>query len=278
MPCEQNQPIVEVRNVSFRYPGGVQALTDVSLSICPGEVVAVLGSNGSGKTTLVKHFNGLNRPTSGTVLVNGRDIRNVPIARVSETVGYVFQNPSHQIFLSTAREELYYGLGNLGVPKEEADRRVKNAVELFDLENLLDVNPFDLNSSERKTIAMAAVMAIAPRMIVLDEPTTGQDYAGICRISELIRRMHEQGHTVVIITHDMNIVGQLACRVVLMKNSRLIADDTAENVFRNPAVLHEAKIEPPQITVFTEGLPWMSKDRSFLTVSATADWFAEYLG
>ena len=267
-------PIVEVKNISYTYPGEVKALSEVSLSIYPKEILAILGSNGSGKTTLVKHFNGLLKPTEGSVLVDGIDTRDQSIAKTSEKVGYVFQNPSHQLFLPTVREELYYGLKNLGVDGPEADEKVKVAIDLFDIHDFLDRSPFDLNSSERKTVAMASVMAVGPEVIVLDEPTTGQDYAGIMQISKLIHNMHASGHTVVIITHDMNIVGELNCRTVLMRNSKIIADDRADKVFKNAEIMKEASIEPPQVTIFIEQLLGSDSD-TCLTVDSAIDKIAE---
>lgn len=263
-------PIIEVNNISHTYPGGVEALSQVNLSIYENEIVAILGSNGSGKTTLVKHFNGLLKPTKGSVVVDGIDTRDQSIAKTSQKVGYVFQNPSHQLFLPTVREELYYGLKNLEIFGTEADEKVEVAVDLFNIENFLDRSPFDLNSSERKTVAMASVMAVAPKVIVLDEPTTGQDYAGIMQVSKLIHSMHAKGHTVVIITHDMHIVGELNCRTVLMKNSKIIADDRADKVFRNAEIMNEASIEPPQVTIFIEQLYGTDSD-TILTVESAID-------
>lgn len=258
-------PIIDVRNISYTYPGGVKALSEVSLSINNNEIVAILGSNGSGKTTLVKHFNGLLKPSRGSVIVDGIDIKNQSVAKTSQKVGYVFQNPNHQLFLPTVREELYYGLKNLDITGSEADDKVKASIDLFNIHNFLDRSPFDLNSSERKIVAMASVMAVEPKVIVLDEPTTGQDYAGIMQVGKLIRNMHAKGHAIVIITHDMNIVGELNCRTVLMKNSRKIADDRADRVFTNVEIMNEASIEPPQITTFVERLLGI-KDDACLTI------------
>lgn len=222
------EPYISVKNVSHVYPNGVTAIKEINLDIYEGEVVAILGSNGSGKTTLVKHFNGLLKPTKGEIIVGGIKTKKERIAKLSSLVGYVFQNPNHQTFLPTVSQELAYGCKNLKMDEEEIEERVAKAVELFEFEDILDENPFDLNSSQRKEVAMASIMAISPKVIVLDEPTTGQDHRGCKRILELVRMFKEKGHIVVLITHDMNLIGELNCRTVVMNQSKKIADDQAD--------------------------------------------------
>ncbi|MHB1650952.1 MAG: energy-coupling factor ABC transporter ATP-binding protein [Desulfitobacteriaceae bacterium] len=266
-------PFILVEGVSYIYPGGVKAIDNVSLEIGQGEVVAILGSNGSGKTTLVKHFNGLLKPTKGRVVVHGLDTRKERIAKLSSIVGYVFQNPNHQTFLPSVREELYYGCKNLKLPEDEANRRVQKAIDMFKLENMLDANPFDLISSQRKEVAMASIMAISPQVIVLDEPTTGQDHAGVTRILELVRMFEQNGDTVVLITHDMQLVGELNCRVVVMSKSKKIADDLANRVFTDRSLMKEAALEAPQVTALAENLDYLDKKQTFLTVDSMVEWF-----
>lgn len=269
------KPIITVEDVSHVYPGGVRAIDHVSFEITEGEVVAVLGSNGSGKTTLVKHFNGLLKPTEGRVVVDGLDTRKERIAKLSSIVGYVFQNPNHQTFLPTVREELYYGCKNLKLPEDEADRRVKKAIDMFELYDKLDSNPFDLISSERKEVAMASIMAISPKVVVLDEPTTGQDHAGVERILELVRMFEKTGHTVVLITHDMQLVGELNCRVIVMSKSKKIADDLADKVFTDRGLMREAALEPPQITALAESIDYVDHQQTFLTIEKMVEWYKE---
>jgi energy-coupling factor transport system ATP-binding protein len=268
---------ISIKGVSHVYPTGVVAIQDVDMEINEGEIVAVLGRNGSGKTTLVKHLNGLLKPTKGQILVGGLDTRKERIAKLSSIVGYVFQNPNHQTFLPTVREELYYGCKNLKLDEEDAKQRVQKAIDLFQLEDLLDSNPFDLNSSKRKEVAMASVMATSPKVMVLDEPTTGQDHAGCVRVLELVRAFQKEGHTVVLITHDMQLIGELNCRVVVMNQSKKIADDFADRVFTSKEIMTEAALEPPQITALTEQLPYLPRDHTFLTIDSLVEFFKKQI-
>ncbi|WP_163182484.1 energy-coupling factor ABC transporter ATP-binding protein [Neobacillus sedimentimangrovi] len=267
------EPFIRVTGVSHVYPNGVTAIQDVNLEIGEGEIVAVLGSNGSGKTTLVKHFNGLLKPTTGQVTVGNMNTKKERIAKLSSQVGYVFQNPNHQTFLPTVRQELYYGCKNLKISEEETEKRVKKAIELFELENLLDANPFDLNSSKRKEIGMASIMAISPKVVVLDEPTTGQDHKGCKRVLELVKMFHEHGHIVVLVTHDMQLIGELNCRVVIMNKSRKIADDRADVVFKNQELLKTADLQPPQVMELANQLTYLNRNESYLTIDSIVKWF-----
>lgn len=266
-------PYIVVENVSHVYPGGVKAIEDVNLTIGEGEILAVLGSNGSGKTTLVKHFNGLLKPTKGKITVNGLNTRKERIAKLSSLVGYVFQNPNHQTFLPSVRQELLYGCKNLKLTDEETKIRVKKAIDMFELRDDLDENPFDLNSSKRKEIAMAAIMAISPKVVVLDEPTTGQDHRGCARVLDLVRTFQKHGHIVILITHDMQLIGELNCRVVVMDQSKKIADDKAEVVFKNKVIMDQAGLQAPQVTNLAENLPYLSHTEPYLTVNSLLNWY-----
>ncbi|MYL34386.1 ATP-binding cassette domain-containing protein [Pontibacillus yanchengensis] len=259
---------ISINNVSHVYSNGVKAITDINLDIYEGEVVAILGSNGSGKTTLVKHFNGLLKPTKGEIQVGGLNTKKEKISKLSSLVGYVFQNPNHQTFLSTVRQELAYGCKNLKMDEEEMEERVKKAVELFELHDCLDDNPFDLNSSQRKEVAMASIMAVSPKVIVLDEPTTGQDHKGCKRVLDLVRMFKAHGHTVVLITHDMNLIGELNCRTIVMHQSEKIADDKADQVFADKGIMELAGLQPPQITTFASKLSSIRQDQTYLTIDS----------
>jgi energy-coupling factor transport system ATP-binding protein len=262
------EPFISIKNVSHVYPNGVTAIDNINLDIFDGEVVAILGSNGSGKTTLVKHFNGLLKPTKGEIIVGGLNSKKETIAKLSSIVGYVFQNPNHQTFLPTVRQELAYGCNNLKMSEEETEERVNKAVELFEFEELLDKNPFDLNSSQRKEVAMASIMAVSPKVIVLDEPTTGQDHKGCKRVLELVQMFKELGHIVVLITHDMHLIGELNCRTVVMNQSKKIADDRADIVFADKGIMDEAGLQPPQITTFASNLSALDQSRTYLTINS----------
>lgn len=260
------EPFIKVRDLYHVYPGGIEALRGVSLDIHEGETVIILGQNGSGKTTLVKHFNGLLRPTRGSVTVGGLDTRSTSIAKLSSLVGYVFQNPNHQTFLPSVVEEVAYGCRNLKLPEEETRARVKESVELFGLQPCLDKNPYDLNVGIRKEVAMASIVAMRPQVIMLDEPTTGQDHAGVQRIQELIALLSRRGHSLVIITHDMQLVGELGARVVVMAQGEKIADATPAGIFGDEAVLKRAALRPPQITLLAQRMRHLGVTRDVMTV------------
>ncbi|WP_101842853.1 energy-coupling factor ABC transporter ATP-binding protein [Halobacillus sp. Marseille-P3879] len=262
------EPYISVRDVTHVYSNGVTAIKDIDLDIYDNEAVAILGSNGSGKTTLVKHFNGLLKPTKGKITVGGLNTRKERISKLSSLVGYVFQNPNHQTFLPNVIQELEYGCKNLRMSEEEIEERVNKAVELFELENYLNENPFDLNSSQRKEVAMASIMAISPRVIVLDEPTTGQDHKGCQRILHLVRMFQKHGHIVVLITHDMHLIGELNCRTVVMHQSEKVADGHAEDVFADKRIMDLAGLQPPQITSLAHSLPFLNSNKTYLTIDS----------
>ena len=260
------EPFIKVRDLYHVYLGGIEALRGVSLDIHEGETVIILGQNGSGKTTLVKHFNGLLRPTRGSVTVGGLDTRTTSIAKLSSLVGYVFQNPNHQTFLPSVVEEIAYGCRNLKLPEEEIRARVKESMELFGLQPYLNKNPYDLNVGIRKEVAMASIVAMRPKVVMLDEPTTGQDHAGVRRIQELIALLARRGHSLVIITHDMQLVGELNARVVVMAQGEKIADATPAGVFGDEAVLKRAALRPPQITLLAQRMRHLGVTRDVMTV------------
>jgi len=245
--------MIEVRNVYFTYPSGVEALKGVSLRIDRGEFVAIMGQNGAGKTTLVKHFNGLLRPTKGEVLVDGVNTKDVSVATLARKVGYVFQNPDHQLFCETVEQEIAFALKNFGFDEESIKRRVDWALNLLGLSQYRESSPFMLSGGERKRLALASVLAWDPEVVILDEPTIGQDYAQKEKLRQFILQLRAQGKTIVIVTHDVEFVADCSPRVVLMANGRIVADGKAEKILTNPKLLAEASVIPPQVTqIFME--------------------------
>lgn len=238
---------IELVNVSFRYPNGFLAVEDVSMSFKNGESVAIIGQNGAGKTTTVKMMNNLYKPTSGTVLVNGKDTKDFTTAQISKEVGYVFQNPDDQIFQSNIEKEVKYTLKANNIPEEEGNKWFKLAVELTGLKDYLENNPYNMPLSTRKFITIASVIAYNPDVIIMDEPTAGQDSIGLRRLAEIIHTMQGLGKTIITITHDMEFVLENFDRVVVMANKRKIADGTARDVFWDPDVMEKAALKPPAI-------------------------------
>jgi len=240
--------LISVENVSFTYPFGPEVLREVNLEIKDGEFVAIMGENGAGKTTLVKMFNGLLRPASGRVLVDGIDTRERSVAQLSKDVGLIFQNPDHQLFAETVAEELSFSLKNFGFKPEVIERRVKRLLATLDLERYETSSPFVLSGGERKRVALAAILVWDPKHVVMDEPTIGQDYLQKDRLRNFIVQLVSQGKTVVIVTHDVEFVAESKPRTVLLSRGRILADGPAVQVLTNPSVVAQASLVMPQIS------------------------------
>jgi energy-coupling factor transport system ATP-binding protein len=240
--------LINVEDVYFTYPNGVEALKGVSLKIEDGEFVAIMGQNGAGKTTLVKHFNGLLKPTRGRVLVDGVDTRHVSVASLSRKVGFVFQNPDHQLFSETVEDEVSFALKNFGFPEKTISERVEWALNLLDLTEYRKTSPFMLSGGERKRVALASVLAWDPKILVLDEPTIGQDSYQKERLRQFIIQMNHQGKTVVIVTHDIEFVAECEPRVILMAGGRVIADGEAKQILTDIELINKSSLILPEIT------------------------------
>lgn len=227
--------------------GGVRALDGVELRIAPGERVALIGQNGSGKTTLVRHLNGLLRPTEGRVRIDGTDAATLTVAQLAARVGLVFQDPDRQIFAGSVRAEVEFGPRNLGRSGAELRAVVAGALEATGLTGEEHTNPYDLGHSRRKLLALASVLAMRTPVLVLDEPTTGQDARGVERVRAVVEAVSAEGRTVVAISHDMRFVAEAFARVVVMRAGRVILDGAPTEVFRPDAweVLRSTYLEPP---------------------------------
>jgi len=252
--------MIEVNNVFFTYPNGVEALNGVSLTIRNSEFVAIMGQNGAGKTTLVKLFNGLLKPTKGEVLIDGVNTREVSVANLARKVGFVFQNADHQLFCETVKEEAAFALRNFGFKERTVRKRVNWALNLLDLTEYRQASPFMLSGGERKRVALASVLAWNPKILILDEPTIGQDHQQKEKLRQFIVQLNAQGKTVVVVTHDVEFVAECAPRIVLMAQGNIVADGIAEEILTDRDLVTKASIVPPQITqIFLEledlGLP-----------------------
>jgi energy-coupling factor transport system ATP-binding protein len=250
------QPFIQVRNLDFTYPDGTLALENINVSIEIGEFIALIGQNGSGKTTLSKCLNGLYKPTSGDVIVDGLNSKSTPIVQMVRRVGYVFQNPDHQLFNSNCWDEIAYGPRNIELSEEEVKVRVEEAAQVVGLPQVLyGEHPFFLSKGLRQRVAIASILALRPQVIIVDEPTTGQDARQSFEIMDFLKELNEShGHTIIIITHDMSIVAQYARRVILMSEGKILADDSTAEVFSHPDILEQAFLEPPQITQLAQSV------------------------
>lgn len=247
-------PVVELRNLSHRYPDGGRGLHGVDLTIGWGEYLALVGRNGAGKTTLAKHLNGLLQPTSGTVTINGMEAAGQPPWELARHVGYVFQNPDHQIFNPTVAAEIRYGLKLAGLPPSEIETRLAEVLERTGLSEYRDTHPFALGKGLRQRLAVASVLAMRPAILVVDEPTTGQDWAGVRSMMELIDQLNVEGTTIVLITHDLDVVVQHARRVVVLDDGELVADGPTAEVLGRPDVLARAELPTTQVIELSQRL------------------------
>jgi energy-coupling factor transporter ATP-binding protein EcfA2 len=249
------QKMIEVQDLVHVYPTGTRALDGVSFSMGMNEKIAIIGQNGSGKTTLVKHFNGLLSPSGGMVLVKGEDTHKCKTAHLATMVGYVFQNPNHQLFSVSVLEELCFGMHNLRLSPGEIKSRVDETVNMFHLEPYLNAHPYSLSLGVRKLVAIASVYAMGPQLMILDEPTTGQDYRSKQILSQAIYEVHQSGRSIVFVSHDMDFVAEHADRAVVMSRAKIIFDGQLRDLFVRKDVLTEARLRPPQITELGQCLP-----------------------
>ena len=240
-------PVVEIKDLTFWYDEEIKALDNVNLTIREGEFLAIIGQNGSGKTTLAKQLNGLLKPTEGSVRVGDMNTKDSTIYELSKYTGYVFQNPDHQIFAETVSEEVSFGPKNFGFSEEDSKTSVQEALSSVDLIGREDEDPFLLTKGDRQRVAVASVLATRPRIIILDEPTTGLDYSEQVGIMNLLKRLNEEGHTVVIITHTMWVVSHYAHRGIVMNKGRIVLEGSIRDVFKNEAELTDLSLRPPQI-------------------------------
>jgi energy-coupling factor transport system ATP-binding protein len=249
----------------------VHAVKYVSFTINKGEFVALIGQNGSGKTTVLKNLLGLLKPTLGSVKVAGLDTRTTPVADMARHIGFVLQNPDQQLFAETVAEEAAYGPRNLGLGKEVVEQRVAEALRLVGLGDKREEFPPALSKGDRAKTVIASALALDPEILILDEPTTGQDYRGCHQIMQIAKTLNEQGRTVVFVTHHMALVAEYAQRVIVMNQGKILMDGSTVSVFDQPEVVHQAYIIPPQITELGQALPVnLGLPRSPLSVNEMA--------
>jgi energy-coupling factor transport system ATP-binding protein len=243
---------IRVERVTYRY-GGRAALTDVSVEIGQGEIIAIVGRNGSGKTTLATHLNGLLTPASGRVTIDGAEVTTLRLEALAQRVGYVFQDPDHQLFAATVAEEVAFGPTNVGLPPDEVAARVDEALTAVGLD-ARDADPFLLDKGARQRLAVAAVLALRPDVLVLDEPTTGLDHREQQHMMALVRRLHAEGRTIVLVTHTPWIVAEHAERVLLLADGQLRYDGRVRPFFADAALVRAASFRLPEVTRLGQAL------------------------
>jgi len=240
---------ITVKNLSFKYPSGTEnVLNDISLKVEKGEKLAIIGQNGAGKTTFVKMLNGLLKAEKGEVIVDGWNTKDFSVAKMSKKVGYVFQNPMDQIFHNNVFDEIAFGAKKLKYSKEKLDNLVEKAMKLTKLSEFKKENPYNLPYSMRKFVTIASIIAMDCDVVIMDEPTAGQDYFGMQVLHNLIEGLNKEGKTVITITHDMEFVVNNFDRIVVMTNGKIIADGDKRDIFWDLEILKKAMLKQPNIS------------------------------
>lgn len=246
--------MIEFQDVTFVHQNGVVALDGVSLKIEPSEMVAVVGENGAGKTTLVKHVTALLKPSSGTVLVDGESTTETSTARLSRKVGVAFQNPDHQLFSESVEEEMAFGLRNFGFSPDLIENRVSWGLELFGLTEYRKSSPLILSGGEKKRLTLACILAWDPEVVILDEPTVGQDSIQKEKLAQTLRMLRSTGKTVIVVSHDIEFLWPIQPRVVVMSGGRIARDGKASQVMQDKETLDSARVVQPQLVSFYQQL------------------------
>jgi energy-coupling factor transport system ATP-binding protein len=251
-----DEKVIRVDHLDFVYqPLNVHAVKDVSFDIHKGEFVALIGQNGSGKTTILKNLLGLLKPTTGSITIAGMDTRHAAVADLASHVGFVLQNPDQQLFAETVEDEISYGPKNLGLDAATVKERVERSLEVVGLQDKRIEFPPALSKGDRAKVVIASALALDPEVMILDEPTTGQDYRGCHQIMQIADRLHSDGRTVVFVTHYMALVAEYARRVIVLTGGKVLLDGPTKTVFDQPEVVRQACIIPPQITELGRELP-----------------------
>jgi energy-coupling factor transport system ATP-binding protein len=260
-------PVVELETIAFSYSRGPRALESVDLSIESGASVAILGQNGAGKTTLLKMVNGLLRPDEGVARLDGEDIRDTSTARLARQVGFVFQDPRTQIFLSSVEAEVTFGPKKIGMSQEQIEARLEYALELTGLSSHRDSHPYDLAAADRKLLAIASILSMDPRILILDEPTASLDMAATEIVVRIVDACLSAGKTVIAATHDMGFAARCFGRAVILHKGHVVADGPTHQIFSQHDRLADTALEPTAISELAAacGLP-----KTLLTVPEMA--------
>lgn len=265
--------LIQIKDVSFIYPNGFTAVEKVSVTIDKGEKLAIIGQNGAGKTTAVKMMNGLLKPTIGDVVIDGLNTKDYTTAQISRHAGYVFQNPDDQLFHSDVYSEIAYGPKTMGLSVDEISSRVHKVAELVGIGEFLDENPYNLPFSTRKFVTIACVLVMDVDIVILDEPTAGQDHVGMVQISKLIDHLHEKKKTVITITHDMEFVVNNFERIIVMANKKIIADKNKKEIFWDKSVIEQSNIKQPYISELAND---MNIGNNILSIDEFVDYVFSY--
>lgn len=241
---------LSTENLSFTYPDGTRALKNINMEIEKGEKVAIIGPNGAGKSTLFSHFNGLTEPTSGCVKIEGKPIsfEKDELLKVRQKVGIVFQDPNDQLFAPTVKEDIAFGPMNLGLSYDEVEKRVEDALKMVGMENYEDKTPHHLSGGQQKRIAIAGIIAMKPELMILDEPTAGLDPDGVEKVLNIMNQLNEEGMTLIISSHDIDMISKYADKIFVLYNGEIIESGNKNKIFSDMELLKKAHLRTPITT------------------------------
>lgn len=241
---------LSTENLSFTYPDGTQALKNINIEIEKGEKVAIIGPNGAGKSTLFSHFNGLTEPTSGCVKIEDKPIsfEKDELLKVRQKVGIVFQDPNDQLFAPTVKEDIAFGPMNLGLSYNEVEKRVEDALKMVGMENYEDKTPHHLSGGQQKRIAIAGIIAMKPELMILDEPTAGLDPDGVEKVLNIMNQLNEEGMTLIISSHDIDMISKYADKIFVLYNGEIIESGNKNKIFSDMELLKKAHLRTPITT------------------------------
>lgn len=245
-----NEVHLSTKNLSYTYPDGTHALKNINMEIYKGQKVAIMGSNGAGKSTLFSHFNGLTKPTSGHVEVDGKAIKydRDTLLEVRQKVGIVFQDPNDQLFAPTVKEDVAFGPMNLGLDYEEVERRVDEALTMVGMEQYMDKTPHHLSGGQQKRVAIAGIIAMRPEIMILDEPTAGLDPEGVEKVLDILDNLNKEGMSIVISSHDIEMVNEFAEKIFVLNNGEILESGDKHEIFSNKELLKKAHLKAPITT------------------------------
>lgn len=277
IPQYRNSPLLSVKNLSYIYNDGTRALHDISLKIFENEYVLIIGQNGAGKSTLVKHFLKILEPTTGDITYKNISLRSLSISKLAQYIGYVGQNPDNQIFNTTVWDEVAFALKNLGVEDEVIHQRCTDCLEAMGLTHAISAHPLSLPKGDRARVVIAAVLAMQPEVIILDEPTTGQDYSGAKYILDVSRQLHELGKTVIVITHHLYLMHEYAERVIVMGKGSILLDAPIRTAFHAVDILKSTYLTAPQSVILSQALGHSSTSLHLISPNEVAQYISQHI-
>ena len=269
--AKPRETVLELKEVSFNYPGGIQALEGINLVIRKGDFLGIIGENGAGKTTLVKHLVKLFDPTEGQVKVFNEPMEKYTTSLLAGRIGLVMQNPDHQLFKPSVLEEVRVGPERFGLEEEEISKQVAEVLELVKITEMGEDHPLSLSWGDRQRVALASILVMNPEVIIFDEPTTGQDLEGRLVFMELAKDLNDLGYTIIVVTHDMELITRYTKRCVVMGEGRILMDDSTKEVFAHPEILEQTFIEVPQIVQLSQRLVDLGFPPTILTIEGMAE-------